>query len=132
MTAEWWESMYLTDELTGELTEPDDLPPKKPVHRWTMSVPNSVAAQVDWACLEPDGLMEQNLRPLAESLSLLEFASNGRHIDWRDWLSVAWCITLSTHTEKWQELSWIRNIVHENTVVEEAYNSWQTLKRISK
>jgi len=122
---EWWESMYLSDGPEDDF----DLSQR---HSWRLTIPEALLKQRDWNKLEDDDYLIQSLRPLAESLSLLEYASNNSLTHWRDWLPAAWRIALKSRTEKWQELSWIKNLEHESSDVEEAYQSWQTVKRLSK
>jgi hypothetical protein len=78
------------------------------------------------------------LRPVAETLAMLDGNAflSAQHINGQEWyeqyLPEAWIVWQSNGgKDGWAgTASFARLLQHENSAVEEAYNNWQTLKRL--
>ena len=82
---------------------------------------------------------KQRLRPIAETIALLDGNAFFPHnlADGREWYEqylpeAATVFDDNGGLDGWAgEISWIKDIHHENESVKEAYDSWQVIKKLS-
>ena len=82
---------------------------------------------------------KQRLRPIAETIALLDGNAFFLHnlADGREWYEqylpeAATVFDDNGGLDGWAgEISWIKDIHHENESVKEAYDSWQVIKKLS-
>jgi hypothetical protein len=82
------------------------------------------------------------LRPIAETIAIMDGNAffgiqkddNGKDTWYEQYLVEAWMVaSYQNKINGWvNETSWVKDMVHENPSVEEAYNNWQLLKILSR
>ena len=82
------------------------------------------------------------LRPIAETIAIMDGNAffgiqkddNGKDTLYEQFLVEAWMVaSYQNKINGWvNETSWVKDMVHENPSVEEAYNNWQLLKILSR
>lgn len=132
MPKEWWEDEHYADDV---FVNPTDMKikPRPNTRTYQIEVSEEYHGRVF------SDTEKSYLRPIAETLALIDGNAffTGQLPDGKEWYEqylpeAASVFYQNGGSTGWpSDTSWMKNLTHESPAVEEAYHSWQALKRLS-